>query len=118
MISVNRRSLYIMTLTMQTGLNFENGENTAELFNYQGNSLEFVLHRNLDFEPGTNFYYHDGNPQLISGVIQKVSGMTEEEFAVKNLFNPLGIDYYRWEKPADGKNLRSLRAMVKTKRYG
>ncbi len=90
-------------LTMQTGLEFDNDENTEELFNGRGSSLEFVLGRNLNFTPGTSFYYHDGNPQLISGVIQKVSGMTEEEFAVLSLFQPLGIDHYQWEKHADGR---------------
>jgi len=89
-------------LTMQTGLEFDNDENTVELFNDPGSSLEFVLHRDLVFTPGARFYYHDGNPQLISGVIQQVSGMTEEEFAAEYLFDPLGIHHYQWERHADG----------------
>ena len=93
-------------LTMTTGLQFDNDSlDVSEMMYYPGNSLEFVLHRNLEFYPGTDFHYHDGNPQLISGVIQKVSGMTLEEFAVENLFHPLGINHYQWEKCADGRTL-------------
>lgn len=88
-------------LTMQTGLDFDNDVNTEELYNDAENSLEYVLSRNLIFLPGTDSHYNDGDPQLISGVIQKVTDMSEEEFAIENLFNPLGIDYYHWEKHRD-----------------
>ncbi len=89
-------------LTHQTGLDFDNDRNTNEFFNYDGSSLEYVLHKSLAFEPGTMFYYNDGNPQLISGVIQAVAGTTLERFAVQHLFDPLGIDNYKWEIAADG----------------
>ena len=89
-------------LTMETGLDFDNDENTIELYNGKGSSLKFVLQKKLLFLPGTDWYYGDGNPQLISGVIQETSGITEEAFAVKNLFNPLGIKNYQWEKHVDG----------------
>ena len=89
-------------LTMETGLDFDNDAHTIELYNGSGSSLEYVLHKNLLFLPGTDWYYGDGNPQLISGVIKKVSGMTEEAFAIKYLFNPLGIKNFQWEKHSDG----------------
>lgn len=90
------------TLTMETGLDFDNDNHTIELFNDPGSSLEYVLHKPLVFLPGTDWYYGDGNPQLLSGVITRVSGKTEEAFAVEHLFNPLGIQNYQWEKHADG----------------
>ena len=89
-------------LTMETGLDFNNDDHTVELIYGTGSSLEYVLHKNLLFSPGSDWYYNDGNPQLISGIIQKVSGTTEETFAVKNLFTPLGIRNYQWEKHHDG----------------
>jgi CubicO group peptidase (beta-lactamase class C family) len=89
-------------LTMETGLDFDNDVHTAKLYNSGGSSLEYVLHKPLIFSPGTDWNYGDGNPQLLSGVIQKVTGMSEEEFAVENLFDPLGIDVFQWEKHADG----------------
>jgi len=89
-------------LTMETGLDFNNDDHTVEMLYGTGSSLEYVLHKNLLFSPGSDWYYNDGNPQLISGIIQKVSGTTEETFAVKNLFTPLGIRNYQWEKHHDG----------------
>ena len=89
-------------LTMETGLDFDNDVHTEELFNSEGSSLEYVLHKNLLFSPGTDWYYGDGNPQLLSGIIQKVSEITVEQFAKENLFDPLGISNYQWEKHDDG----------------
>ncbi len=89
-------------LTMETGLDFDNDVHTEKLFNSGGSSLEYVLHKPLVFAPGTDWYYGDGNPQLLSGVIQTVTGISEEAFAVENLFEPLGITLYQWEKHADG----------------
>jgi CubicO group peptidase (beta-lactamase class C family) len=100
-------------LTMETGLDFDNDINTEELFNYNGDSLEYVLNRDLVFTPGTNFSYNDGSPQLISGVIQKISGKTEEEFARENLFLLLGINYYQWETHADGKTFGAFGLWLK-----
>jgi CubicO group peptidase (beta-lactamase class C family) len=89
-------------LTMETGLDFDNDKHTAELFNSKGSSLAYVLHQNLIFLPGTDWYYGDGNPQLLSGIIQRTTGKTEEQFARENLFTPLGIHNYLWEKHSDG----------------
>ncbi len=100
---VRKREITIHhVLTMETGLDFDDDVHTVKLFNYGGSSLEYVLHRKLIFAPGTDWYYGDGNPQLLSGIIQKVTGKTEEAFAVEYLFNPLGIKNYQWEKHADG----------------
>jgi CubicO group peptidase (beta-lactamase class C family) len=100
---VNKREISIRdVLTMETGLDFDNDKHTVELINWKGSTLEYVLHKNLIFTPGTDWYYGDGNPQLLSGVIQKVTGKTEEEFARENLFEPLNISIYQWEKAADG----------------
>lgn len=89
-------------LSMRTGLQFNNDDNTSQLFYSHGSSVEFVLHRDLVSSPGTTFYYHDGNPQLVSGALQAVTGMTEERYAAQYLFGPLGIRDYQWEHHADG----------------
>ena len=89
-------------LTMETGLDFNDNVNTSEMINYQGSSLDFVLQKELLFNPGEAWYYGDGNPQIISGVIQKLTETTEAEFAEEYLFNPLGIRNYYWESHNDG----------------
>ncbi|MEE9464530.1 MAG: serine hydrolase [Candidatus Neomarinimicrobiota bacterium] len=93
-------------LTMRTGLHWsEEGIKTAgtpALYHYSKNSLSYVLCNNLDYQPGTHYFYSDGDPQLISGVIQKVTGLTLDAFADRYLFNPLGITDYQWERHRDG----------------
>jgi len=89
-------------VTMSTGLAFDNDVHTSELLWGSGSSLAYVLSKKMIFTPGARFDYHDGNPQLVSGVIQEAAGKTEERFAQERLFGPLGITDYRWDHHADG----------------
>jgi len=100
-------------LTMQTGLAFVNDDHTGELINCDGSSLEYVLHKSLRFNPGASFYYNDGDPQLISGVIQAVSGKSLDAYARENLFQPLGITNYLWEASKDGVNYGAVGLWLK-----
>ena len=48
--------------------------------------------RNSDtllFEPGTNYMYDNGNVFLQRRIIEKVTGMTFQQFVIKNIVNPL-----------------------------
>jgi len=45
----------------------------------------------LDFEPGTNAQYSNSGCILLSMIIEKVSGMTYNDFLQKNIANPLGM---------------------------
>ena len=100
---INKREITIrQVLTMETGLDFDNEVHASELINHRGSSLEYVLHKNLVFDPGADWYYGNGNPQLISGIIQKESGLSLAEFIDKNLFKPIGISGYQWESLHDG----------------
>lgn len=89
-------------LTQRTGLAFNNDDDTGPFMYSEGSSLEYVLHRPLLFDPGADFFYGDGNPQLVSGAIQAVTGRSLESFAAERLFAPLGIHRWRWERHADG----------------
>lgn len=99
---VKRTITLRQVLTMETGLDFLNDEHTGEMFYCEGSSLEYVLGKPLVYAPGTEWYYGDGNPQLVSGIIQQVTGKSMEEFVRNNLFQPIGIDDYYWEKHGDG----------------
>jgi CubicO group peptidase (beta-lactamase class C family) len=95
-------------LTMETGLDFNNEVHTSEMLYDQGSSLKYVLEKNLVFDPGKSWYYGDGNPQLISGLIYELTGKTESEFAEEYLFATLGITNYRWETTKDNLSLGSI----------
>jgi CubicO group peptidase (beta-lactamase class C family) len=91
-------------LTMKTGLQFENDEDAAWLMFTPGSSIANVLGRPLVSDPGAAYYYSDGNPQLLSGAIENVFGVTLDEYGRERLFGPLGIVDFQWERHADGLN--------------
>jgi CubicO group peptidase (beta-lactamase class C family) len=95
-------------LTMETGLDFDDNVHTREMLYNRGSSLKYVFEKDLVFDPGFGWYYGDGNPQLVSGLIQELTGKSESEFAEDYLFAPLGITDYNWEITHDGLTLGSI----------
>ncbi|MGW8266083.1 MAG: serine hydrolase domain-containing protein, partial [Longimicrobiales bacterium] len=91
-------------LTMRTGLEFDNDDDTGAFLYSSGSSVRNVLRLRLVSEPGASFYYHDANPQLASGLLEKVTGVPPEVYAEEHLFGPLGIREYQWERHGDGLN--------------
>lgn len=45
----------------------------------------------LNFKPGSEFVYTNANYMLLATVIERVSGMSFNEFATENIFKPLGM---------------------------
>jgi len=70
---------------------------TTHLFS----SLDWMKHM-LDLPmattPGTFYRYNSGATMLLSGIIRNTTGMNTVEFAVENLFGPLGITNFDWEE--------------------
>ncbi|RYY63078.1 MAG: class C beta-lactamase-related serine hydrolase [Chitinophagaceae bacterium] len=89
-------------LTMETGLEFDGGASSKALVETKGSSISFIMDKPLVSAPGSKFLYSDYSPHLLSGVIAKESGTSMEAFASANLFQPLGIDKWVWEKAKDG----------------
>lgn len=58
--------------------------------------MGFILGRSMIEEPGSHFNYSSGSALLLSGVLQKATGMQAHIFAEKRLFDPLGIPVYGW----------------------
>lgn len=100
-------------LTMETGLDYDNDIHTNEMIHSGGSSLEYILSRPMAFPPGTDWYYGDGNPQVISGIITRVTDLTMEEIAHEFLFEPLGISDYFWENHDDGLSLGGMGLWMK-----
>ena len=46
-----------------------------------------------DFDPGTRWAYNNSGYILLGAIIEKVSGMTYEQFLQKNIFEPLGMTH-------------------------
>lgn len=93
-------------LMMGSGVSFDNGSQ-SDVFRLHltDNSLDYVLGLDLDFQPGTGYNYNDGDPQVVSGIVQAATGKPLDEFGKEFLFDPLGITNYKWERYSDGVTL-------------
>jgi CubicO group peptidase (beta-lactamase class C family) len=96
-------------MTLTTGLqweedwiNFNPATNDTIKMIKTGQYIKYMMNRDGKREPGTSFYFSTGDPMLLSGVLQKATGMTAYEFGKKNLFDPIGIPRADWKKDADG----------------
>ena len=95
-------------LTMSAGFKWEEmtsstdaGNDNLNMFN-SGDWLKYALSRPIETKPFTEFNYNSGYPMIVAGIIEKSAKMTIEEFAKKYLFEPLGINEYRWLKDSKG----------------
>jgi CubicO group peptidase (beta-lactamase class C family) len=93
------------TLNLKTGLQWtENwrsdsgGANDGVL-----TSVETVLSRPSVEEPGMRQRYSTGDPALLTGVIQKATGMTALDYAKTKVFDVIGTPGIRWNSDGQGR---------------
>ena len=55
-------------------------------------------------DPGTKFIYNTGMAHIMGAIVSKTTGMSLRDFAVNNLFNPLGITNFQWQTDTSGRN--------------
>lgn len=67
--------------------------------------VKFALDLPMKNEPGKVWNYTSSDPMIISGIINKVSGMSIMDFAAKYLFGPMDISYYRWTVDPAGQGM-------------
>jgi CubicO group peptidase (beta-lactamase class C family) len=93
-------------LKMQSGIAFENdglnGESNKLLREIPDNSLDFVLGLSVFCEQGTTFHYNDGDPHILSAIIQKQTNKTTRDWAKDVLFSKLNMKNYDWLTYKDG----------------
>ena len=110
-------------LTMQSGIDYKNyglnGDDSEILRQIPNSYLSFVLSKNLIYEPGTYFKYKDGDPQILSSIIQKLTGKKMSDWADEVLFSKIGLRKIEWLNYKDGTTLGAFginstpRAMAK-----
>ena len=96
-------------LTMSAGLEWYELEypygderNTFRTWSESGNGVKYVLDRPMVAVPGEEYSYNTGASHVLSGILQKVTGVRADSFAMERLFEPLGIDQYYWPVDGDG----------------
>lgn len=93
-------------LTMSSGLDISNDIFGMKLLMRRPKHQDrVILSRPLYADPGTEFYYRDADPQLLSYAIQARTGRTLASLTEELLFEPLGIDDTYWQENVDGVTL-------------
>jgi CubicO group peptidase (beta-lactamase class C family) len=88
-------------LEMKSGLLWEEDSSEYEI-EKESDWVEAILSQELVAEPGTEFNYSTGNTHVLSAVIQAATGKSTCQFAIENLFEPLGITVEHWGRDPSG----------------
>lgn len=99
-----KRQITLRNLVMmQSGLDYDEDVHDWRFgVENPSDSLRWHLSMPMRWTPGQRFNYANSDPHLISGAIKAKTGKPLDEFAKENLFSPLGITNYIWERTRDG----------------
>lgn len=67
-------------------------------------SVKYAIASDLSSYPGTHFIYNNKAVNLLSGIVEKASGMRVHEYLRSRLFQPLGISSDTWLSDVSGNN--------------
>ncbi len=89
-----KQNVTIKHLLAQTsGLQYDG---SLESIDRANNIIQLALCAELTTAPGTLFYYNNKAVNLLSGIIEKTTGMNVNQFLAIKLFRPLGIRNVSW----------------------
>ena len=93
-------------ITMQSGIAYSNdgagGETDQLLRQLPDNMIDFILSLPMNTQPGSEFDYKDGDPHLLSAILQKVTDKPTDVWADEVLFSKIGMTNYNWVRYKDG----------------
>lgn len=96
-------------LMMRSGMKWDESSapyttpaNDVYHINNDPDGLQYCLDLPMVAEPGALWHYNTGSSHILSGIVQRATGMTTLEFARQNLFEPLGIRNVYWSKDRGG----------------
>lgn len=78
-------------LSMSSGFPCQEFSGSGQSMEQSSGWVQYMLDLPVDASPGRTFGYCDGNPHLLSAILEIVTGMDTREFANQELFQPLGI---------------------------
>jgi CubicO group peptidase (beta-lactamase class C family) len=91
-------------LSMSCGLEWHELDGYSEYNTWTSspNQMEYVVNKQVLFQPGEHFTYSTGAAHLISAIMSEVTGVSIKQFAEENLFNQLGIGDRIWHVDKQG----------------
>ncbi len=84
-------------LTMRSGLDWQDDESTFLDMTGSQDWVKYVLDKPMAQAPGTQFNYCSGCSHVLSGIVQRATGVDTSDFARQYLFEPLGISTATWD---------------------
>jgi CubicO group peptidase (beta-lactamase class C family) len=97
-------------LTMTSGFEAAGGASWAD-----SDRPQYLLRRAIVAPPGSVFRYDNLSANLLSIVLEKAVNQTAESYAQSKLFEPLGIDIFKWQKGANGHSYGSGGLKLRTR---
>jgi CubicO group peptidase (beta-lactamase class C family) len=98
-------------LTMKTGLQWDEGtysyddpRNSFVQWFASEDRVQFMLDLPMAYPPNQRWFYNTGASSMLTTLINLTTGETPLDFAVEQLFQPLGITRYFWEADSEGIN--------------
>jgi CubicO group peptidase (beta-lactamase class C family) len=89
-------------LTMTSGLDFFEqpypGSPLEQLNQSRNDWLRLILDRPMNDAPGGHWQYNSGAVIALGGMLFNRTALAADEFARRNLFEPIGISTFRWFK--------------------
>ena len=95
-------------LTMRSGIqwnemiSYDDQSNSCIQLEASENWIQFVLDQPMREEPGKVFDYNSGVSVLLGKIVRVATGQRIDEYAKKNLFEPIGIKKSYWKITPDG----------------
>jgi CubicO group peptidase (beta-lactamase class C family) len=109
-------------LMMKSGINFSNdglyGESAKLTREIPDHSLDFILGLDMRSTPGTKYNYNDGDPHIISAIIQERTGKTMRDWAKEVLFDKIGINRIEWRTYKDGITMGCFGILITPRELG
>ncbi len=99
-----RRMTIRHLLTMTAGfewaesLPYNDPKNSSSIMEAAADWVQYAIDRPMSDEPGTKFNYNSGATELLAHIFRQATGQDMEEYAVKHLFQPLGIKNHFWKR--------------------
>lgn len=93
---------HLLSLSAGFQWNEFGGLNSFPTMTKSADWVQYVLSQPLADAPGTKMVYHSGCSQLLAAILVQASGESVANFAEEKLFQPLGINRYRWETDPQG----------------
>lgn len=107
-VDAEKKAMTVQSLLdMTSGLNWDQGfeggdQQSMNDLHRSSNWTQFILDRPMAHPPGEVFNYNNGNVELLSAIITRLTGKLAEDYAREKLFGPLGIVDWHWDRDPQG----------------